>query len=473
MKKLTVLLATILMIYTLQGCSSSNHGLSPENPIKITMWHYYSSSQKISFDKLVSEFNATEGSEKGIMVEAISQGGVNDLESALINAANEKVGSAALPDMFSAYASSALIIDQLHGLASLDDYMSKQELSEYVDAYIEEGLINMNEPTHKLFPIAKATEVLMLNKTEWDKFSSETGTTTENLATWEGLAETAASYYTWSKGKAFFGRDAMANYILSGADQLGHNLFAFDSEGNVSIDADRTTLKRIYDHYYLPYIKGHYLKNGRYASDDVKTKDTIAQVGSTSSSAYFPTVVTTNDSHMEEIDYLVLPIPNFKDCEPIAVQQGASVAITKGEESKEYASIVFLQWLTEEERNLNYAGETGYLPVKKDIDLSKLNEQAEIKPIVKDTMEVALKQIFDSTLYTFEAFENSSSVRGFIEDALTDHAIKDREAIQARIANGEALEKILPDYTSDQAFDTWYKAFVKELTAMFEGGGTS
>ena len=73
----------------------------------------------------------------------------------------------------------------------------------------------------KIFPVAKSTELLFLNDTDWQKFAGETGATYDDLATVEGLIETAEKYYDWSDGKAFFGRDAMANYMLIGAEELG------------------------------------------------------------------------------------------------------------------------------------------------------------------------------------------------------------------------------------------------------------
>ena len=50
-----------------------------------------------------------------------------------------------------------------------------------------------------------------------------------DLETVEGLVDTAEKYYNWTDeqteepddGKAFFGRDAMANYMFVGAKQLG------------------------------------------------------------------------------------------------------------------------------------------------------------------------------------------------------------------------------------------------------------
>lgn len=467
MKKTLVLLTVCLMVFSLQGCKSSDHGLDPDHPVKITMWHYYASSQKNAFDKLVNEFNATEGKEKGILVEAIAQGGVSDLEAALIDSADGKVGSGEFPDLFSAYASSAKTIDEKHGLATIDEYLSKAELDEYIDAYIEEGDIN-HDGKHKLFPTAKATEILMLNKTEWDRFANDTNATTEDLSTWEGLAKTAEAYYTWSNGKAFFGRDAMANYILSGAMQLEHRLFQHEENG-VTFHPDETAMRQIYDNYYIPYIKGYYLKNGKYASDDIKTKDTIAQVGSSSSSAFFPSVISVNDHEEEQIDYLVLPIPNFAGKDPVAVQQGASIAISKGEETKEYASIVFLRWLSEAQRNLVYAGETGYLPVKKKVDLSILDQIDSIKAVVKDTIAVSQKQIESSTLYTFEAFDHSSEVRNYIENTLTTLAKENRTALEQRVAKGEEEETVLEEYLSDEVFQSWYQNFVKDITKLLEG----
>ena len=39
----------------------------------------------------------------------------------------------------------------------------------------------------------------------------------------EGVTAVAEQYYNWSGGKALFGRDAMANYMIVGAKQLLRN----------------------------------------------------------------------------------------------------------------------------------------------------------------------------------------------------------------------------------------------------------
>lgn len=69
----------------------------------------------------------------------------------------------------------------------------------------------------KIFPIAKSTELMMLNKTDWDRFAEAAGASLDELNTLEGVTKVAREYYEWTDsltpqpndGKAFFGRDAM------------------------------------------------------------------------------------------------------------------------------------------------------------------------------------------------------------------------------------------------------------------------
>ena len=44
-----------------------------------------------------------------------------------------------------------------------------------------------------LFPVAKSTEIMMINKTDWKPFADATGSSLEELSTLEGVAETLQS----------------------------------------------------------------------------------------------------------------------------------------------------------------------------------------------------------------------------------------------------------------------------------------
>ena len=84
----------------LTGCGDRNP-LDPGNPVSLTVWHYYNGSQQAAFNALVEEFNDTVGREKGIYVQSYSQGSVPDLETAVRDSIDGKVGADEMPDMFS------------------------------------------------------------------------------------------------------------------------------------------------------------------------------------------------------------------------------------------------------------------------------------------------------------------------------------------------------------------------------------
>ena len=88
-KNLKYLLALLCIIVLLlcTGCSSNN---AAPQPISITVWTYYNGTLLESFNTLVKTFNETVGKEKGIIVEAYSQGSVNELEASVMQSAEGK-----------------------------------------------------------------------------------------------------------------------------------------------------------------------------------------------------------------------------------------------------------------------------------------------------------------------------------------------------------------------------------------------
>ena len=98
---LTLAFALLLASCTAEGTKTAN--LDPNNPTTITVWHYYNGDQQSSFNSLIEKFNQTQGKEKGIVVEASSQGAVKDLEDNVLAAADGKVGAGDVPNIFAAY----------------------------------------------------------------------------------------------------------------------------------------------------------------------------------------------------------------------------------------------------------------------------------------------------------------------------------------------------------------------------------
>ncbi|WP_343208848.1 extracellular solute-binding protein [Anaerolentibacter hominis] len=474
MKKIVVGIMMLLLCFSVTGCAKKNeHGLSAKEPQTITIWHYYNGVQAIAFDELVMNFNNTVGMEKGIVVNSVGQGSIDDLVSALRDSSNKVIGAADMPNIFQSYSDVASEFDEMGVLANMEPYMTQEEKDKYITSYLQEGYIK-NDQELKLFPVAKSSEVLIVNKTMWDKFAADTGAGTDDLATWEGLARTAEKYYEWSDGKAFFGRDAFANYMLIGSKQQGKEIFQV-TDGAVTLDFDRDAIQRLWDNYYVPYINGYYKHVGRYRSDDIKTGEIIAHVAASTGSGYLPNEITVGDDDSYPVEYMVLPVPNFEGTEKCVVQQGASMAITKTDETKEYASMVFLQWLAEPEQNIGFCVNSGYLPVQKAANdkeaVQKYIEEhgLEIGGVALDCLMTSIDQVNSYELYTSKGFENGYEAREVLNTSMINLAMEDRKSLD-EMKNGTDKEAAKETYLTGEYFNQWYELTLTELEKLCTPG---
>lgn len=468
-----VLCAALGMTMILTGCGGKGKTpLDPGNPVTIEVWNYYNGDQLTAFDGLVKEFNETVGKEKGIIVRGSSQGSVNDLETNVMASLKGEVGAAEVPNIFMAYADTAYAADQLGGIADIKKYLTEEEISAYIDSYIKEGDFS-GRGEIKIFPMAKSTEVLVLNKTDWDVFAAETGASYEDLADVEGLVRTARAYYEWTDaktpdvaddGRALYGRDAMANYMLIGSMQLGTEIFQV-TDGKMTLNFDRETVRKLWDNYYIPFVKGYFAATGRFRSDDIKTGNVISYVGSSSSVSFFPDTVNGSDGESYSIEMEVLPCPGFAGGAAYAVQQGAGMAVTAGSEAEIYASVEFLKWFTADEQNIAFSVRSGYLPVKKTANdkAAILNSGVEISGKMEKTLEAAVDMVNGNTTYTTEAFEDGARARNILEYAMSDRAVEDRGIVAERLASGQSLEEAAAEFCTDACFDAWYEETLKKL----------
>ena len=479
------ILAMTVLLSCMAGCGSKNSDsknavvkLDPDNPISLMVWHYYNGMQQTTFDQLVEEFNATEGKDQGIYVEERSLGSVGDLEEAITASLNGEVGSDSMPDIFSTYADTAYAVHKQGKLADLSEYFCKEEQEAYVDSYIEEGHLDGDDALYML-PVAKSTEVLMLNKTDWEPFAQATGTTLDELATTEGIAAVAEKYYNWTDsltpdipndGKAFYGRDSMSNYFVIGMKQMGQDMFSV-KDGKIVANTDKELIHRLWENYYVSYVKGYFDAYGKFRSDDVKTGNIVAYTGSTASVFYFPDDVES-EAESYPIDYQVLSAPVMEGGDNYRVQQGAGMAVTKSDEGHEYAASVFLKWFTQKEQNLRFVSASSYLPVLKEANnmeaLDKVikEDQIEIDDKTYSCLNSVLNEFDQIRFYTSPTGEDGYSKRKVLDYNLSDQAKADRDAIQNAIAAGADREEELAKYTSEASFENWYQGFCAALNAQ-------
>ncbi|MGE4214797.1 MAG: extracellular solute-binding protein [Anaerotignaceae bacterium] len=469
-----------ILAVTLAFCGCSGKSVVPKNaaPTTVTIWHYYNGAQKRIFDDLILEFNETVGYEKNIAVEAYNQSTIDALADKIMASANKEVGSEDMPDIFSCYSDTAFTLNEMDLLCDINKYLTNDEKSQYIESYLKEGDFE-NNGSIRIFPIAKSTEVLMLNKTDWDKFAAATNANENDLLTCEGITNLAESYYNWTDsqtplpndGKAFFGRDALANYMIIGSMQLGEEIFTL-KDGNGTISLDKEIFRKLWDNYYVPFIKGYFTAAGRFRSDDTKTGDLIAFVGSTAGSVYFPKEVTLADGSTYPIEGEVYPMPVFENGENYATQQGAGMAVTASGEKRESAAVEFLKWFTDTSQNVEFSVSSGYLPVKTnansqaDLDNAIETSDTKISPILVKTLNIGVDMTKNYKLYTSPSFKNTSIARNKIGNSIEDLAKADYLKVTENISNGMSKDEALSGFLSDEYFDHYFNTLSEEIKAL-------
>ncbi|MGP1588693.1 MAG: extracellular solute-binding protein [Oribacterium sp.] len=461
-----------LMILQLAMCCYYNAKQVREEkePVNLSLWTYYSGAQLERFNELVQEFNDGYGSGHGIVVEASSEGDIETLTEKLRASVEKRAGASALPDIFSCYTDNVYALDDLGLIEDLAPYFTEQEREEYVPGYLDEGDL-YNDGSLRVFPVAKATELLMLNRTDWERFSEACDVELSELSTLEGLTRTARIYYEWTDsltetagdGRAFFGRDALANYMLVGAKQLGVDLVNMGTDGKLQLNFPRRVARKLWDNYYIPYIRGYFCANGRFRSDDVKSGDALCYVGSSSSASFFPTEVIRSSSEKYPIEALAMEAPRFRDGEAYAVQQGAGMAVLKGSERRIEACVEFLRWFTKEENNIRFSVGSGYLPVKRAAnDMEEIRSAMKNGDKISDSVQSSIDTVRHCALYSVKG--RVHRIRGILQNNMQTVADRDRRVVLQRQQMGQNLREAAADFESERYFGIWYAGIMAELT---------
>jgi multiple sugar transport system substrate-binding protein len=437
--------------------------MKKKSPVTLTLWHNYGGQMKETMDEMIEEFNGTIGREKGVIINVTSISGSSTLHDKLTMAANQDPGAPALPDITTAYPKTALILAKKDLLVDLNELFTSEELAKYIPRFIEEGKLN----TDKLyvFPTAKSTEVLFVNKTIFDRFAKDCNVRLEDLNTFEGIAKAAALYYDWTDqktpdilndGKTFYVPDSLFNLSLIGCEQLGDQFIK-----NNRIDFSSPAMAKVWENYFIPSAEGHFAIFDGYASDLAKTGDIVCSTGSTAGVLFFSPKVTYADNTTEEAELTILPYPTFEGGRKIAIQRGAGMCITKSNKEKERLAGIFLKWFTSPENNLRFVSSTGYLPVTEeaygDIMLKEIDSVSDAN--IQKLLKVSRQMQMDYEFYISPLFDGVDELQSSYESNLKALALKTRDnylALKSKMKKGEALK---------MALDGTYEEFESEFNS--------
>lgn len=476
-KRLISWFCVLVLLFASACAPQPDPVLDPKNPVTVTLWHYYVGENQQALEAKVQEFNQTLGIENGVIVEAVAMGSIAELEEAVTNSAMGTLNASPMPDLFSSYPDKAMEINTLDKVCDLSEYFSEEEKALYIEDFLADGIFAENEIL--LLPIVKSTELLYINKTEWDAFCGASGFDEQALITWEGIYDAARAYYQWHDsqtpdvpwdGKGLIGLDSVANYVIIGNKQLGVNVI--DAEGEQAV-LHKAALKRIFDLYYKSMCLGYFDAVGKFRSDDIKAGDLITYVGSSSSAAYFPTWIEENNTQ-KDIDFLAMPYPVFEGGTSYAIQQGAGMCVVKSSPGKQAGAVMFLKWFTEPAQNIGFAMTTGYLPVQKASYNNKLFESvleslragSKAEENVAAVYDIALRQITEANTYAAKPFTGSYDVRSILQSTLLDSAAMGKEIATGMQEQGKSEEEILQELDIDAQFESWVAAIQSRLDEL-------
>ena len=459
-----------------QGEANQGVGTETEAPegetCQIVLWHYYNDVQKESLDKLVEEYNQTEGKEKQVEVRAVSQGAVNELSSKMDLMINDSTNQIELPNMFMAYRDMASKIWRNNPdlLVDCNRYFDSGDLARYNEAYIKEGYFG--EGLY-IIPLAKSTELLMMNQTELDRFfagNPEFGA--ENMATWEGLADMAKAYYNWTDamtpnvpadGKPFIGMDTLANYFIAMNHAMGSGIYHYGEDGRMVLDLNPVDVECLFKNYYIPFTKGYYGAFGKYRSDDIRQSMMAGYIGSSSSTLFFPKEVTDSEGNLSPIEMGIYRYPCLEGAKGTAIQQGAGVVTIHKSAREDEACMDFIRWLTTE-RGFEMALSMSYMPVINE-PLDEEQKRTVTDPVVLKALEVGLGQSRDyQMVYGFD-FENAYSVRQGLEEYFKSTLEQGRQEFVGYLENGLTEEEAAQKMQYDRKAGEFYR----QVRALFEG----
>ena len=358
MKKHTLaLLLVSVLVFTLTSCGEKSL-LRETDPVTLNFWHVYGEQSGSPMDLLVQEFNRTVGQEKGVRVQVTNLSSASKIGGFLKEAQKGGRDAPEMPDLFTCHISDATALGS-DNLVDWNAWFTAEELSNFVPGFLADGMTE--DGTLLLFPISKSTQLLMCNGSGFARFSQATGVSYADLSTWEGFYDAAGKFYDWSGGEAFCALDYPIRSVELNALEHGSGDFYTKSGW---YDTNNVVFKESWMQFARSLAQGHVVVSDLYSNTQVMTGDVVCGLGSSAAILYYNDTVTYPDNTTEPTDLLLAPLPHAAGtATPLMPQAGVGLCAFKTTDQKAEAEAVFLRWLTEQQRNLEFAADTGYMPV--------------------------------------------------------------------------------------------------------------
>lgn len=363
-KKLTalVLAAGLLTGCGTKGAEKTNEDIVTEitSPVEITFWHAMNGDLEKSLQKLTDEFMEKN---PNITVTLQNQSSYKDLQqkitATVASPSNLPTMTQAYPDWVFNPINDGLVTD-------LTPYIENETLK--FDNY-DDILPSLREAANiegKIYgmPFNKSTEVLWYNKTLLDELGLEVPTT------YDELVEVSKKIYE-EKGIPGVGFDALSTYYTTFLKSEGKS---FDNNFDVTSEESVKAFN-----YYLEGVKEGYFRiagTDNYLSGPFANETVAMYIGSMAGENYVKQGVNG------KFEIGVAPYPTNA-----SLQQGTDIYVFESATAEQKtAAYEFLKFITTTDKQVQWASETGYMPIRQsaiDSDAYK-NSGSLISPILSE-----------------------------------------------------------------------------------------
>ena len=318
------------------------------------------------------------------------------------------------PDIVVGYPDAIEGIMEAGKLVKLDKWIddphvgwSEDDLDDIIETYLEEGRQYPRSGTFSL-PFSKSTEAMFYNKdvligldlSAIDATINAGNPITEdylNDLTWEELFDKLCpAIVTYNNGlddehkilkddpnysKAVVGYDSDDNFFITLAEQYGYPYTSINEYGEGSIDFVNDGMKGLVKKLREYYDKGYLItkgssKGGNYTNYSFTAGAALFTVGSTGGLKY---------QVCDDFETAIAPLPYPEGKTRKLISQGPSLALLNhGDEHRVEAAWLFAKFITNVQNSLDWAVNTGYLPIRYSVSASAAYRTAIEEGLLED-----------------------------------------------------------------------------------------
>lgn len=428
----------------------TSEGMKPSEPVKITFWHSASGSNGEALDRLVDEYNAGQGKENGVSLEAIFQGPYDDAStklSAVLQADNQRE----LPDIMQMSAKGIFDVKESKYLYPVQKFIDADKNGINVD--------DLNVPALKYgtymddilgLPFSNSSAILAYNKEMFKEAGINPDIYPETISQMADYIE-KLTQRDGDKIKVFGLGTKIRLFLLSTwIPMQGEDKSIFDNENGRG--GTPTEIQMTKDGSLKKFLQ-EWQKVAETGSVDYQQ---LSPIEGFQAEEYAMCMLSTSNlskiySSIQDpgtFDVGICELPRVDDESNPGTSVGGSAVYTfdKGDSDKLLGAWDFLKYLATPEVSAQWFMETGYYPMNnKAFELPETTEFMEEKPLFNIVKEINEK----STEYP-DYFEPWIPSLTDIDTNIQDELIKFTEGsqdIDATIsAIDEKSDQLLQDY---------------------------